>query len=234
MRARDEVRIGGAGFHPVLPLRDRVLALLVALERDPERRHRLRQGGDLLQEAAERGLAEWGDAPEFRSAMVELRRDGLIVWDPPAWPRINPDDPTADELFNSRDFHLTLEGRREARALAAVGADEAPERQPGAPPVLSKDPRRVMVVHGRNLAARNAVFAFLSALGLLPVDWEEAVALTGKGSPHNLEAVRAAMAAAQAVVVLLTAEDEARLLPGLASDHDGPEEREPRGRPAPT
>jgi len=76
-------------------------------------------------------------------------------------------------------------------------------------------------MHGRNLAARNAVFASLGALGLLPVEWEEAHRPHRKGLPPNLEAVRAAMAAAQAVVVLLTAEDEAKLLPGLVSDHDG-------------
>jgi Predicted nucleotide-binding protein containing TIR-like domain len=77
------------------------------------------------------------------------------------------------------------------------------------------DRRRVMVVHGRNLAARDAVFAYLMALGLIPVDWASAVKATGKGAPHNLEAVQAAMRSAQAVVVVFTAEDEARLIPTL-------------------
>lgn len=74
-----------------------------------------------------------------------------------------------------------------------------------------------MVVYGRNERARAAMFGFLRALGLSPIEWDEAVNATGKGTPHNLEAVRAAMAGAQAVVVLLTAEDEARIHPSLAT-----------------
>jgi len=77
-----------------------------------------------------------------------------------------------------------------------------------------------MVVHGRNLAARDAMFAFLRALALIPIEWENAISETGQGTPHNLDAVRAAMDVAQAVVVLLTAEDQAGLLPVLAIGED--------------
>lgn len=80
--------------------------------------------------------------------------------------------------------------------------------------------RRVMVVHGRNLKARDAMFQFLRAVGLAPIPWHEAVSETGMGSPHNLTAVRAAMDVAQAVVVVLTPEERAGLLPELANDHD--------------
>jgi predicted nucleotide-binding protein len=88
-------------------------------------------------------------------------------------------------------------------------------------PITSRrDPRRVMVVHGRNLGARDAVFQFLRSLSLQPIEWEQAVAETGLGSPHNLETVRAAMEVGQAVVVILTAEDQAGLLPSLAQEGD--------------
>lgn len=87
-------------------------------------------------------------------------------------------------------------------------------------PVRSSDPERVMVVYGRNAAARNAMFTFLRSLGLRPIEWEEAIRAVGEGSPHNLDTVRAAMTVAQAVVVVLTAEDHAGLLPELASEHD--------------
>lgn len=107
-------------------------------------------------------------------------------------------------------------------AAPGSAADEADASEPaeaGAAP----DSRRVMVVHGRNEAARNAMFAFLRSLALVPIEWEQAVAATGMGSPHNLEAVRAAMDIAQAVVVVLTAEDQAGLLPALADgDEDDP------------
>lgn len=84
----------------------------------------------------------------------------------------------------------------------------------------ARDRKRVMVVYGRNAGARVAMFTFLRSLSLQPIEWEEAVTETGRGSPHNLEAVEAAMRVAQAVVVVLTAEDEARLMPRFAEPHD--------------
>jgi hypothetical protein len=44
--------------------------------------------------------------------------------------------------------------------------------------------RKVFVVHGRNGAARSALFTFLRALGLAPIEWSEAVRMTGEGSPY--------------------------------------------------
>ena len=46
------------------------------------------------------------------------------------------------------------------------------------------------------------------------------IAETGVASPHNLVAVRAAMDVGQAVVELLTAEDQAGLLSQLAEGED--------------
>jgi predicted nucleotide-binding protein len=77
-----------------------------------------------------------------------------------------------------------------------------------------------MVVHGRNLRVRDAMFQFLRALGLQPIEWDQAISETGMGSPHNLDAVRAAMDIAQAVVVVLTAEDVGGLIPALAQGDD--------------
>lgn len=87
-------------------------------------------------------------------------------------------------------------------------------------PVDVSDPKRVMVVHGRNYRARDAIFTFLRALGLEPIEWEQAIAETGMGAPHNFDAVRAAMEVGKAVVVVLTAEDQAGLLPDLAGPQD--------------
>lgn len=115
------------------------------------------------------------------------------------------------------------------------GYKAAPSRSGTAGLVEAAEPdsKRVMVVYGRNLAIRDAMFAFLRALGLYPIEWEDAVAQTGIGSPHNLAAVRAAMRSARAVIVLFTAEDEARLLPALARSEEPAEERELRGQPRP-
>lgn len=116
-----------------------------------------------------------------------------------------------------------------ARAAARPAAPHATPQEGGQPVASDRDPRRVMVVHGRNRATRDAMFQFLRSLALDPIEWEAAVAQTGMGSPHNLDAVIAAMASAQAVIVVLTAEDRAGLLPALSDGRD--EELELRGQP---
>jgi predicted nucleotide-binding protein len=73
------------------------------------------------------------------------------------------------------------------------------------------------------------MFMFLRTLGLSPIEWEQAITETGVASPHNLDAVRAAMDVGQAVVVILTAEDRAGLLPQLAADNE--DDRRLRGQP---
>ncbi len=88
------------------------------------------------------------------------------------------------------------------------------------------DSRKVFVVHGRDQRLRADLFAFLRAIGLAPIEWSEAVKMTGKGSPFIGEILDVAFAAAQAVVVLLTPDDEVRLSPELTSPHDPPDERE--------
>jgi predicted nucleotide-binding protein len=76
--------------------------------------------------------------------------------------------------------------------------------------------RKVFVVHGRNEAARSAIFTFLRAIGLDPIEWSKAVTMTGEGSPYPGQVLDAAFAAAQAIVVLLTPDDIAYLRPEYA------------------
>jgi hypothetical protein len=45
------------------------------------------------------------------------------------------------------------------------------------------------VVYGRNAAARVAVFTFLRSIGLTPMEWSQAVAATGQGSPYIGEVI---------------------------------------------
>ncbi|WP_197746559.1 TIR domain-containing protein [Mycolicibacterium poriferae] len=94
------------------------------------------------------------------------------------------------------------------------------------------DPKKVFVVHGRNLAARDAMFAFLRAIGLDPIEWSTAISATGSGAPFIGQALDAAFAMAKAVVVLLTPDDVAYLRPEYASGDDDPE-TEPKGQARP-
>ena len=84
--------------------------------------------------------------------------------------------------------------------------------------------REVFVVHGRNAAAREAVFAFLRAIDLIPLEWNMAREETGKPSPYIGEILQAAFSRAHAVVVLLTPDDEVRLKPQFQTDGDPPHE----------
>jgi hypothetical protein len=71
--------------------------------------------------------------------------------------------------------------------------------------------KRVFVVHGRNEAARRAIFSFLRSIDLDPIEWNQAVSFVGIGSPYIGNVLDAAFQEAQAVLVLLTGDDFARL-----------------------
>lgn len=93
------------------------------------------------------------------------------------------------------------------------------------------DPRKVFVIHGRNEAARRAVFDFLRSLGLEPIEWSSALAMTGSASPYIGDVLDVAFGAAQAVVVLQTPDDVAYLHESLASPEDP--ETQPQMQPRP-
>lgn len=95
-----------------------------------------------------------------------------------------------------------------------------------------KDPRAVFVVHGRNNAARDAMFTFLRALDLKPIEWNRAVELTGNGSPYIGQVLDAAFDHAQAVVVLMTPDEVAYLQPRYGNgDNDPDTQAAPQARP---
>ena len=96
-----------------------------------------------------------------------------------------------------------------------------------------EDARDIFVVHGRNLKARDALFDFLRAIDLRPLEWSEAVQAMGKASPYIGEILDAAFSRAHAVIVLLTPDDEARLSKHLQAEGDPPHETELTGQARP-
>lgn len=88
------------------------------------------------------------------------------------------------------------------------------------------DPRRVMVVHGRDADARADLFNLLNSLGLKPLEFGDAVRATGNAAAYIGEALDAAFSIAQAAVVLFTGDDEARLRPELQREDEESQERE--------
>jgi predicted nucleotide-binding protein len=93
--------------------------------------------------------------------------------------------------------------------------------------------RDVFVVHGRNLVVRDAVIDFLSAIDLHPIEWSEAVSGTGQPTPYVGDILDVAFGRAAAIVVLVTPEDEARLLPEFQESADPEYEKTltPQARP---
>ena len=92
------------------------------------------------------------------------------------------------------------------------------------------DGRSIFIVHGRNTAARDELAKFLRHLDAKPMSWTEAADLTQKASPTTMDIINAGMANAQAIVVLFTPDDQAKLKPGFIDDHDGAHEREVTGQ----
>ena len=118
---------------------------------------------------------------------------------------------------------ITSTPGRESVALSGSAAGIQP------PP----DSREVFVVHGRNLAARNALFTFLRAIGLHPLEWSEVLQFTGKTVPYVGEILDTAFSRAHAIVVLFTPDDEARLKETLRNPDDPRYEFELTGQSRP-
>ena len=80
---------------------------------------------------------------------------------------------------------------------------------------------------------RDAMYEFLRALGLNPLEWSHGVKATKKGSPVVREVLDALFAKAAAVVVLLTADDEARLKKEVRKSSDAGFEKTLTGQARP-
>ena len=124
---------------------------------------------------------------------------------------------------------LKAHARREIDMLKRERALEMiqGEKEVGLTGSETRDKKKVWVVHGRNLKARDAMFSFLRSIGLEPMEWGEALALTGKGAPYNGDVLDLAFAEAQAVVVLITGDDIARLGTRFVEQNDPPAETDP-------
>ncbi len=78
----------------------------------------------------------------------------------------------------------------------------------------------VFVVYGRNKPIMREMFAFLKMLNLSPIPWEEAVLFSNRSASYIGETLDELLQHAQAVVVLLTGDDEAQLRSEFAINSD--------------
>lgn len=113
----------------------------------------------------------------------------------------------------------TAQSHRPATAAASVAqplpattrAPRATATRAASPKPRAKRGRTVMVVYGRDGAAKKAMFDFLESLDLKPMSWTQGISQTKIANPTVRQIVDALFAKAVAVVVLLTPDDEARL-----------------------
>jgi predicted nucleotide-binding protein len=98
---------------------------------------------------------------------------------------------------------------------------------------ITPDRTKVLVVHGRNTKFRDSAFSFLRSIDLQPIEWTQAIAATKKSSPNIAEILDVAFTQAQAVMVLFTGDDEARLRHQFVNNNDPDYEKEltPQSRP---
>jgi predicted nucleotide-binding protein len=149
-------------------------------------------------------------------------------------PRIQAERAASDVIsLLSDDWYIAASGEDATDTLITgppgSGLETRSER--GGPGVEGS--RVVFVVHGRNRAARDALFSFLRSLNLEPLEWVEAVAATAKTMPYIGDILTAAFNIAQAVVVLMTADDLAHLKQAFQQPGDPDHETQPTGQARP-
>jgi predicted nucleotide-binding protein len=133
----------------------------------------------------------------------------------------------------SDDWYIAAKGRDVTDDWITGPPGAASQVQATSSGQVVRRTRAVFVVHGRNLAARDAMFSFLRSIKLDPLEWIEAVAATGKPAPYVGEILTAAFDLAQAVVVLMTPDDLAYLQEEFRHAGDPPHEIEATGQARP-
>jgi predicted nucleotide-binding protein len=103
---------------------------------------------------------------------------------------------------------------------AAINRRRDPDDAPRPPPapagrkssakksIRRKPGKTVFVVHGRDMVLRDSMFAFLRAIGLDPLEWEQAIRRARRGAnPFVGDVIDEVMDQAQAVLVLFSPDD---------------------------
>ncbi|MCA9622171.1 MAG: nucleotide-binding protein [Myxococcales bacterium] len=132
--------------------------------------------------------------------------------------------------FSFSYVHLSAQGRLEAERMLTPVEDESSdstaisEKEPDAVAENKPDPKKVFIIHGRNIEAKNAVEHFVRSLKLEPVEFDELAA--DLGAAFVGEIVREGMKQAQGIIALFTADELAFLRPDYHQSHDSDEDKE--------
>jgi predicted nucleotide-binding protein len=154
------------------------------------------------------------EAKNWNISDILSKSKGLAIKLPNGW------EPTPRGQENLRKL-IPLKSAPKSLKKSAKPTSDTPS--PGGAQSLP-DRRKVFVIHGRDESVRKAFFDFLRAIGLHPLEWDEAIKLTGTAAPFIGNVLTIAFEHAQAIVALFTGDDEARLRPDLSKLAGEPEE----------
>lgn len=132
---------------------------------------------------------------------------------------------TSDELAQLRNTGSPVAPPAATTVVAPSGKARSDTTRRAPTQSGLKTPNAVFVVHGRDNDARNAMFTFLRAVGVTPIEWTSALKMSKKAAPYIGEILETAFARARAIVVLMTPDDIAQLRPDLILPSDKPYER---------
>lgn len=107
-------------------------------------------------------------------------------------------------------FDISSVTRLEIQKKAEVAADHIEIKE-----------KRVFVVYGRDLLLRDSMFTFLRAINIQPIEFNELIWLYGSGTPYIGPIIDLAFEKAQAVVVMLTPDEDVALCDRLVKDESG-------------
>ena len=129
--------------------------------------------------------------------------------------------------------HQPVQAAPAVAALPAGAVARPAAKKKGAPAAKpsKKQANAVFVVHGRDLKARDNLTIFLRSLSVDVIEWEKALELTKKANPYIKEVIDVGFAHAQAIVVLLTPDDEAKLRAPFIRKGEPAHEKKLMGQP---
>jgi predicted nucleotide-binding protein len=79
----------------------------------------------------------------------------------------------------------------------------------------------MFVVHGRDAKLNQDMYGFLSSIGIVPMEWDQAIkAAKGGANPIVGDVISQAMEKVQGVMILLSPDEEAKIRPKFASQSD--------------
>jgi predicted nucleotide-binding protein len=187
---------------------------------------------------------------EFHSTLIRLQDIGIGIsefWIPDSeiTPRVEsirtltfddrPSGPTySEEKYVDRSYILmkidSILGYLENATSLPTPSDEKTTIFQAPKPKSSKT---VFVVHGRDDKLRESMFNLLRALGLEPLEWSQAIQATKKSSPYIGEILETAFSLAQAIIVIFSGDDEAKLREEFWGQNEPTYEKEvtPQSRP---